>query len=238
MAANAAGVLTYSCNFSGKGERVKVRFGDVVFDDESRQLWRGGAPVHLSLKAFELLSLLIHNRPAAVSKADIQEHLWPSTFVTEGNIASLIAKIREAIGDTGHTAHVIRTVHGFGYAFGADLSEEATDARAHMVKCVLVGETGEYPLRDGVNLIGRDQQADVRLDFTTVSRQHARLLVTEDGAWLEDLQSKNGTYVRDTRVCSAVMLSDGDQIRVGSSVLLTFKTLRSGAETTLEAQRP
>jgi len=39
-------------------------------------------------------------------------------------------------------------------------------------------------------------------------------------------------------VCSAVMLSDGDQIRVGSSVLLTFKTLRPGAATTLEAEPP
>jgi DNA-binding winged helix-turn-helix (wHTH) protein len=235
MAPRAIGVLTYSCDLSGKGGRVRVQFGDVVFDDESRQLWRDGTPMHLSLKAFELLSLLIHNRPAAVSKSDIQEHLWPSTFVTEGNIASLIAKIREAIGDTGHEAHIIRTVHGFGYAFGADVSGEAAAVRADAVKCVLVGETGEYPLRDGVNMIGRDQQAAVRLDFTTVSRQHARLLVTDDGAWLEDLQSKNGTYVRDTKVCSRVMLSDGDQIRVGSSVLLTFKTLRPGAATTLQA---
>jgi len=220
---------------SGTGERVKVRFGDVVFDDESRQLWRNGTPVHLSLKAFELLSLLVHIRPAAVSKSDIQEHLWPSTFVTEGNIASLIAKIREAIGDTGHAAHIIRTVHGFGYAFGADVSGDTTAVRAHGVHCMLVGETGEYPLRDGANLIGRDEQAAVRLDFTTVSRHHARLLVTEDGAWLEDLHSKNGTFVRDVKVCAAVMLSDGDRIRVGSSVLLTFKTLRPGAATTLEA---
>jgi len=235
MAPDANGVLTYSCNLSGTGERVKVRFGDVVFDDESRQLWRDGTPVHLSLKAFELLSLLVHNRPAAVSKSDIQEHLWPSTFVTEGNIASLIAKIREAIGDTGHEAHIIRTVHGFGYALDAAVNEDAAIVRAHEVKCVLVGETGEYPLRDGVNLIGRDQHAEVRLDFTTVSRQHARVLVSNDGAWLEDLQSKNGTYVRDAKVCSAVMLSDGDHIRVGSSVLLTFKTLRPGAATTLEA---
>jgi DNA-binding winged helix-turn-helix (wHTH) protein len=214
---------------------VKVRFGDVVFDDESRQLWRNGTPVHLSLKAFELLSLLVHNRPAAVSKSDIQEHLWPSTFVTEGNIASLIAKIREAIGDTEHGTHVIRTVHGFGYAFDADVSRQAAAVRARAATCVLVGETGEYPLADGVNLIGRDEQAAVRLDFTTVSRQHARILVTDDGAWLEDLQSKNGTYVRDIKVDSAVMLSDGDRIRVGSSVLLTFKTLRPGAATTLEA---
>jgi DNA-binding winged helix-turn-helix (wHTH) protein len=235
MALAATGVLTYSCDFSGTGERVKVRFRNVVFDDESRQLWRDGTPVHLSLKAFDLLRLLFHDRPAAVSKSDIQEHLWPSTFVTEGNIASLIAKIREAIGDTGHAGGIIRTVHGFGYAFDQGTRVEEVAVLTRVVKCVLVGAAGEYPLADGVNIIGRDEQAAVRLDFTTVSRQHARLRVTDDGAWLEDLQSKNGTYVRDIKVCSAVVLSDGDQIRVGSSVLLRFKTLRPGAATTLEA---
>lgn len=230
---------------------MRVRFADVVFDDESRQLWRNGTPVHLSLKAFELLRLLVDKRPTAVSKSDIQEHLWPSTFVTEGNIASLIAKIREAIGDTEHAAQIIRTVHGFGYAFGADVSVDEAAVHAlvapklgrgfaseggHAVKSVLVGETEEYPLSNGVNLIGRDPQAAVCLDFTTVSRQHARILVTDDGAWLEDLQSKNGTYVRDSKVLSAVLLADGDQIRVGSSVLLTFRTLRAAA-TTLEEER-
>src|SRR5882762_7489796 len=147
MAPGAIGVLTYSCDLSGKGGRVKVQFGDVVFDDESRQLWRDGTPVHLSLKAFELLNLLLHNRPVAISKSDIQEHLWPSTFVTEGNIATLIAEIRAAMGETAHAAGVIRTVHRFGYAFDADLHQEEVIG-AHLVRYVLAGEAGEYPLAD------------------------------------------------------------------------------------------
>jgi DNA-binding winged helix-turn-helix (wHTH) protein len=208
---------------------VRARFGDVVIDTESRQLWRNGASVHVSLKAFDLLSLLIRHRPMAISKADIQEHLWPSTFVTEGNIASLIAEIRAAIGETAHAPCVIRTVHRFGYAFDGDLHQEEV-AGAHPARYVLSGEVGEYPLADGVNLIGRDPCAEVRLDFTTVSRHHARVLVNDEGAYLEDLQSKNGTYVRDTKVSSAVLLAEGDQIRVGS-VLLTFKSVHPGATT-------
>jgi DNA-binding winged helix-turn-helix (wHTH) protein len=201
-----------------------------VIDGESRLLRRNGVPVHVSLKAFDLLSLLVHHRPAAISKSDIQEHLWPSTFVTEGNIASLIAEIRAAIGDTAHSPRIIRTVHRIGYAFAADVREESEAARAHFVRSVLVGEAGEYPLRDGANIIGRDQDAEVRLDFTTVSRQHARVLVSDDGALLEDLQSKNGTYVRDTKVSSTVMLAEGDQIRFGA-VLLRFKMVRPDVAT-------
>jgi DNA-binding winged helix-turn-helix (wHTH) protein len=208
---------------------VRARFGDVLIDTESRQLWRKGASVHVSLKAFDLLSLLIRHRPVAISKSDIQEHLWPSTFVTEGNIATLIAEIRAAIGETAHASGVIRTVHRFGYAFDGDLQQEAV-VGTHAVRYVLVGEAGEYPLADGINLIGRDQCAEVRLDFTTVSRQHAQILVKEEGAFLEDLQSKNGTFVRDTKVSGGVLLAEGDQIRVGS-VILTFKTAHPGATT-------
>lgn len=208
---------------------MRARFGEVVIDTESRQLWRSGAPVHVSLKAFDLLSLLVRHRPVAVSKSDIQEHLWPSTFVTEGNIATLIAEIRAAIGETAHAASVIRTVHRFGYAFDGDLHQEEI-VGVRPVRFVLAGELGEYPLTDGVNVIGRDQSAEVRLDFTTVSRQHARILVNEEGAFLEDLQSKNGTFVRNTKVSSPVLLAEGDQVRVGS-VLLTFKTAHPGATT-------
>lgn len=208
---------------------MRARFGDVVIDTDSRQLWRNGASVHVSLKAFDLLSLLIRHRPVAISKSDIQEHLWPSTFVTEGNIASLIAEIRAAIGQTAQARGVIRTIHRFGYAFDADLHEEEA-AGAHPVRYVLAGEVGDYPLADGVNVIGRDQYAEVRLDFTTVSRQHARVLVNEEGVFLEDLQSKNGTYVRETKVSCAVLLGEGDQIRVGA-VMLTFKRVHPSATT-------
>jgi DNA-binding winged helix-turn-helix (wHTH) protein len=213
---------------------MKARFGDMLIDTGSRQLWRGSLPVHVSLKAFDLLCLLIRQRPEAVSKSDIQNHLWPSTFVTEGNIATLIAEIRAAVGQTAQTAGVIRTVHRFGYAFDAELQEQES-VGAHRVGYVLAGEVGEYPLAAGVNLIGRDQDAAVRLDFTTVSRQHARAIVDERGVFLEDLQSKNGTYVRETKVSGAVRLSEGDQIRVGS-VLLVFKTVYPAATTkTVEA---
>jgi DNA-binding winged helix-turn-helix (wHTH) protein len=78
---------------------VKVRFGEVRFDDEARQLSKHEHPVHLSGKAYELLRLLLERRPAALSKAELQEHLWPDTFVSEANLPTLVTEIRDAIDD-------------------------------------------------------------------------------------------------------------------------------------------
>jgi len=78
---------------------VRLRLGDLTFDGESRQLLRGVEEVHLSPKAFELLKILIDERPRAMSKQELHERLWPDTFVSEVNLASLIAEIRAALGE-------------------------------------------------------------------------------------------------------------------------------------------
>jgi len=67
------------------------------------------------------------------------------------------------------------------------------------------------------------------LDSPTVSRRHARISISASGASLEDLDSKNGTFLRAERVSTAVPLADGDEIRVGS-VVLRFRTA-SGSRT-------
>ena len=61
----------------------------ITLDDGQRRLLRGTAAVHLSTKAFELLQLLVARRPEAVSKRQIQDRLWPETFVSEGNLATI-----------------------------------------------------------------------------------------------------------------------------------------------------
>ena len=96
---------------------MRVRFDPYVLDLESRQLLRGDDVVHLSPKAFDLLSILVSDRPKAFSKSDLQERLWPGTFVVEKNLANLVSEIRDAIGDDPANPRFIRTVHRFGYAF-------------------------------------------------------------------------------------------------------------------------
>jgi DNA-binding winged helix-turn-helix (wHTH) protein len=96
---------------------VRISFGGFTLDLETRRLTSAGQNIHLEPKAFELLSMLILERPKALSKAVLQERLWPRTFVAEANLSNLIGEIRAALGDSARASKFVRTIHGFGYAF-------------------------------------------------------------------------------------------------------------------------
>jgi TolB-like protein/DNA-binding winged helix-turn-helix (wHTH) protein/Flp pilus assembly protein TadD len=96
---------------------MQVSFGEFVLDFDSRELRRGSGPVRLSPKALQLLQILVAERPKALSKADLQNQLWPDTFVVEKNLANLISEIREALGEDPVGPRFIRTVPRYGYAF-------------------------------------------------------------------------------------------------------------------------
>jgi DNA-binding winged helix-turn-helix (wHTH) protein len=205
---------------------VKIRFGPCTLDLDTRQLLRNGSEIHLTPKAYALLEALISERPKVVSKADLQQRLWPDTFVVEANLSSLIAEVRTALGDRPRAARFIRTVHGFGYAFCADatIATIASGPRAATPVTPsrwLQWGKRHFPLPEGDHVIGRDPDVDIRLDASTVSRRHARLVVDAKGVLLEDFGSKNGTYHGERRVTSPVPLADGDDIRIGS-VRVTF----------------
>jgi pSer/pThr/pTyr-binding forkhead associated (FHA) protein len=71
-------------------------------------------------------------------------------------------------------------------------------------------------------VIGRGLGCDVRVSSKKVSRNHARIRLADRAATLEDLGSRNGTYVRGERVAGPVALADGDDIRLGA-VELVFR---------------
>src|SRR5918994_3504107 len=109
---------------------VCARFGPFVVDLESRQLLRDADAIHLTPKAYQLLTLLIDECPRAVSKDELQQKLWPSTFVDEANLSVLVAELRSALKDEARNPRYIRTVHGFGYAFAADVQHQLSRRRA------------------------------------------------------------------------------------------------------------
>jgi DNA-binding winged helix-turn-helix (wHTH) protein len=200
---------------------MPLTFRDLIFDAAGRRVSRGGHELKLTRKAFDLLAMLVERRPDAISKDDIHARLWPDTFVAEITLHSLVSEIRRAIGDDANHPQFIRTVHGFGYAFIAQ--DEATDAQParRRVRGWLVWDRERIQVLDGENLFGRGDADVVELPSTTVSRRHARISVDEE-AWIEDLGSKNGTFVGDRQVTSRVRLNDGDRVRFGS-FLLTFR---------------
>jgi DNA-binding winged helix-turn-helix (wHTH) protein len=84
-------------------------FGSCRLDCEARTLVCRGREVHLAPKAFEVLRVLVDNRPRALSKAELLERVWPGVFVADDSLAKVVSQLRKAIGDD-NAAPVIRTV--------------------------------------------------------------------------------------------------------------------------------
>jgi DNA-binding winged helix-turn-helix (wHTH) protein len=191
-------------------DRMSVRFDRFELDDGRRMILDGGETVHVSPKAFRLLEILIGSHPRARSKQDLTDALWPDTFVEESNLATLIAELRSALGDDARHPRFIRTVHTFGYAFCGELQREAPPPPAILR---VLGES--VHLREGENVIGRDATCGVVIDDATVSRQHARITIRDGSASVEDLASKNGTFVDGVRLGPPATLRDRQTITFG-----------------------
>jgi DNA-binding winged helix-turn-helix (wHTH) protein len=206
---------------------VALHFGDFSVDFGSRQLLRGMKEIHLGPKAFELLEVLLQSRPRAWSKAQLQERIWPRIVVSESNLTSVVTELRAALGDEARRPRFIRTVYGFGYAFCGEAVEVADGpppATPRGPRLRLFLDDREIALREGENILGRLDEGVAWLESPTVSRRHARILVSGGRATLEDLGSKNGTFLRGERLTSPAPLSDGDEILLGH-VPMTFRVL-------------
>ncbi len=207
---------------------MRLRFGDCVFDAEARQLRRGPELVALTPKAFELLALLLERRPNAVAKTEIRDRLWPRTAVSDVNLATLAFEVRAALADDARRPRHLRTVRGYGYDFAGEVADVGLFVAPARFRLVLGAR--EVPLREGEHLLGRASEASVVVDAARVSRLHARIRVEGGSALLEDLGSKNGTFVWGRRIAGPTSLEDGDEIRIGSERIV-FRTAGQDAPT-------
>lgn len=204
---------------------MRVAFGRFTFDTETRELLDADARVHLSPKAFALLTLLLERRPAVVSKREIHDHVWQDTFVSEASLSVVIAEIRQVLGDDSRQASFIRTVHRIGYAFSGPAQDLAAVRPTHRTEerlCWLVRNDRAYPLTPGPNIVGRDPRSDVWVEASGVSRRHARLDVDAESTTIVDLESSNGTFVGGQRLTGPRRLADGDVVELGAASL-TFR---------------
>jgi DNA-binding winged helix-turn-helix (wHTH) protein len=219
-------------------ETVGVRFGEFVLDSGSRELRGGDGPCHLSPKAFECLRALLERRPQVVPRAQLQDRLWPKTFVADTSLRRVIAEIRAALGEDERHPRFIRTVRGFGYAFCGTAEEEAAapPAAEAAAACRLEWGKREIPLHEGENILGRTDDAVAWIDSARVSRRHARIVVSAGKATIEDLGSKNGTSVSGRRIDGPTPLEGGDQIELGS-VVMTFRAFHATGATETQRSR-
>lgn len=217
-----------------RGISMRLHFGGFVLDPGTRQLLRGPDLRHLGPKAFELLDLLLGHRPNVVTKAHIRDRLWPETFVSEWALASVVAEVRSALDDDPKEPRFVRTVHRVGYAFCGEAHESEEGRVEGPTAYRLVLQEREVALHAGENLLGRVPEGVAWIDSSSVSRRHARIVIEEGAPVLEDLGSKNGTFLRGERISAPTRLVDGDVFRLGR-VNITLKALRDGATTGTDA---
>jgi len=151
-----------------------------------------------------------------MAKQLLLDTVWPEVAVGEASVSVLIAELREALGDNPKTPEFIETIPRRGYRLIAPVSSnQAGEASIEASRFWLTGAGLELMLRQGINLIGRAPDADFRIPSPKISRHHARIVVDGGEARVEDLGSKNGTFVGGIPVDGPAPLAHGDEIRLG-----------------------
>ena len=208
-----------------------LRFGEFELDGGRRLLLREGREVALAPKPYALLSLLVERRPEAVSKEEILERIWGPIAITEGVLTTAVGELRHSLGESAQEPRFLRTVHRFGYAFAGEVIEVRPPQRVS--RGLLVCVERRFDLFDGEFVLGRHGEAEGDIRDPSVSRHHARLLVSAGGIAVEDLESKNGTWVNGEKVESRAALHDGDELRLGTFALVLRLVTDSGETETV-----
>ncbi len=104
--------------------RAVYAFSDFYLDLGCRELRHGDEVVKLRGKVFDMLALLITHRDRVVCKDELVEHVWMGRNISETTVSSSVKELRRALGDSGKTQRLIKTVHGKGFRFVAPLSVE------------------------------------------------------------------------------------------------------------------
>ncbi|HEY9284952.1 MAG TPA: winged helix-turn-helix domain-containing protein [Pyrinomonadaceae bacterium] len=157
---------------TGEGQDV-FEFGPFYLDAARRRLLRGGRPVRLTAKAFDVLLLLVRNVGEVVAKETFMRAVWPDSFVEDSNLTVSISMLRKTLGDSYSEHRYIETVSGRGYRFVARV-QRVPGGGSHSVGPPLsvLGTTAEdfrslavLPLTN----VGQDQLLEIVGDGITES---------------------------------------------------------------------
>jgi DNA-binding winged helix-turn-helix (wHTH) protein len=218
---------------------MAYRFGPFLYDPVSRGLSREGVEIPLTHKSRELLLLFLHDPGRMLTHQEITERVWPDVAITDDAVRFQVVELRKAFGAEGKA--FIRTVRREGYRWETPVRGEAhrpvtpsaTDVNGGRQKprYRLILESREVQLLEGENAIGRDPDGVLWIDHSSVSRRHARIVVSGDETTIEDLGSKNGTLLCGKRIERPTSIKDGDEVRIGPETMV-FRELSPGTTET------
>lgn len=103
---------------SGGGEKLTI--ADLEMDLGSKTVSRGGKPINLTAREFALLHYLLRNRGRVVSRVDITENVWETSFDTGSNVIDVYINFLRKKIDKGFPGKLIHTLVGMGYVLKED----------------------------------------------------------------------------------------------------------------------
>lgn len=106
------------------------RFGSFELDTARAELCENGRPRPLEPQVFALLAFLVEHRERLVSRDELLEKVWGRRVVSDSALSSRIKSARQALGDDGKRQRYLKTVHGQGFRFVADVVVEPDTALA------------------------------------------------------------------------------------------------------------
>jgi DNA-binding winged helix-turn-helix (wHTH) protein/tetratricopeptide (TPR) repeat protein len=109
---------------------MRYAFGNCVLDTARRELHRDGALVPLEPKGYQVLLYLVEHADRVVTRDELLAHAWKGVYVTDTTVARCLTLIRKAVGDSGTTQSVVKTLHGHGYRLIAPVAGAATPPAA------------------------------------------------------------------------------------------------------------
>jgi DNA-binding response OmpR family regulator len=102
----------------------ELRVGDVVIDTSRRKVSRGGRPIELTTREYQLLEHLLRNAGKVVTRTALWNHVWESGAAPDSNVVDVyIGYLRNKLG---RTPDLIRTVRGGGYVLETEPPTSAT----------------------------------------------------------------------------------------------------------------
>ncbi|MGI9603492.1 MAG: ATP-binding protein [Acidimicrobiales bacterium] len=213
-----------------------LRFADNELDLDRVELRHDGEPYPIEPQVFDVLVHLATNRGRVVTKEELLDQVWGDRFVSESALTTRIKSARRAVGDDGTTQGVIRTVHGRGYEFVAEIHEVENRQET------TTNPSGDLPVAVG-RLVGREHDLDHLV--TAVTDHRLVSLVGAGGVGKTSLgyelcRAVDGRFPDGIWPVELVQVTPADDVAgaVATALDLQSQHGRSMADTIVEVFRP
>lgn len=214
----------------------RCRFGRVEVHLDERIVRVDGNAAKLGARAFDLLRVLLENRPRVVGKAELLDAVWPGMVVEEGNLAVHVWSLRRILG-----AAAIRTVAGRGYQFTLEPEDDVSPDRVDTAQSALaLPDKPSIAVLPFANL-GRDRDQDAFADgitediLTELSRFHELFVIARNSSFT--YRERSVDVRRVGRELGVRYVLEGSLRRSGERVRVTAQLIDAASGSHLWAER-